>query len=154
ESGPDRDQARGVEGIDHDRDDQPIKEQIAQAQHDQKEGRQALGHAAPLAKRRRIFPIGQISSASIATATDAATGQSWLVKNSSHSTLPIIRLSGPPRRSGMTNSPTIGMDTSSAPAATPGSDSGRVTLRKARNGLAPRSDAASSSVQSSFSRLA
>ena len=49
-----------------------------------------------------------------------ATGQSLLAKNSIHSVCPIIRVSEPPSRSGMTNSPAIGMKQSSAPAATPG----------------------------------
>ena len=74
-----------------------------------------------------------------------------MVKNSSHNTLPIISVSVPPKRSGITNSPTAGMNTSRQPATMPGSDSGRVTVRKAANGLAPRSAAASSRLVSSFS---
>ena len=61
-----------------------------------------------------------------------ATGQSRLEKNSVHSVCPIISVCEPPSRSGMTNSPTIGMKQSSTPAATPGSDSGSVTSQKAR----------------------
>ena len=53
----------------------------------------------------------------------------------------------------MTNSPTAGMNTSIEPAMTPGIDSGSVICRKARNGVAPRSTAASSSVLSCFSRF-
>ncbi len=56
-----------------------------------------------------------------------ATGQSLLVKNSSHSVWPIISELEPASRSGITNSPTIGMKQSSTPAPTPGSDSGNVT---------------------------
>ncbi len=60
-----------------------------------------------------------------------ATGQSLLVKNSSHSVWPIIIEPEPARRSGITNSPTIGMKQSSAPAPTPGNDSGNVTSQNA-----------------------
>ena len=54
----------------------------------------------------------------------------------------------------MTNSPTIGMKHSSAPATAPGSDSGTVMRQKARAGVAPRSRAASISVGSSRSSVA
>ena len=54
----------------------------------------------------------------------------------------------------MTNSPTIGMKQSSAPATMPGSDSGTVTSQNAFHRGQPRSAAASSSVSSIFSRLA
>ena len=54
------------------------------------------------------------------TATAEATGQSLLAKNSVQSVWPIISVCEPPSRSGMTNSPTIGMKQSSAPATTPG----------------------------------
>jgi len=87
-------------------------------------------------------------------ATAEATGQSRLPKNSSHSTRPIIRLSGPPSRVGMTNSPMAGMNTSIEPAMTPGMDRGSVTSMKARQGGLPRSAAASNREWSSFSRVA
>src|SRR6185436_8470442 len=58
-----------------------------------------------------------------------------------------------PNNSGTTYSPTAGMNTSSEPARIPGIDSGSVMRRKARIGPAPRSDAASSSVLSCFSRF-
>src|SRR5436309_1392214 len=83
-----------------------------------------------------------------------ATGQSRLPKNSSHKTCPIIEVDDEPSRSGMTNSPTIGMQQSRQPATMPGSDSGTVTVKKVRHGGAPRSAAASSSVSSSFSSAA
>ena len=54
----------------------------------------------------------------------------------------------------MTNSPTTGMKTSTQPAMTPGSDSGKVIFQKALIGGQPRSAAASSSVWSSFSSAA
>ena len=88
------------------------------------------------------------------TATVEDSGQSRLEKNSLHSVRPIIRVSEPPRRSGTTNSPTIGMKQRSEPATTPGSDKGRVTVRKARAGEAPRSCAASISAGSSRSSAA
>ena len=54
----------------------------------------------------------------------------------------------------MTNSPTMGMKQSSAPAATPGSDSGNVTSQNAPAGELPRSLAASSSAGSSLASVA
>ena len=50
----------------------------------------------------------------------------------------------------MTNSPTIGMEHSSAPAAIPGHDNGSVTDQNAFQRRAPRSAAASSSAGSCF----
>ncbi len=98
--------------------------------------------------------MGMTRNSSSAIATALATGQSRLLKNSVHSTLPIISMPGSPSSDGITNSPTAGMNTSMQPATMPGFDSGRVILRKACQGLQPRSAAASSSVRSSFSRLA
>ena len=80
-------------------------------------------------------------------------GQSLLLKNSSHSTRPIISVSGPPSSSGMTNSPTQGMKTSIEPAMMPALDSGTVTFQNATQGVAPRSAAASSRRKSSLARL-
>ena len=54
----------------------------------------------------------------------------------------------------MTNSPTIGMKQSSAPAAMPGSDSGRVTSQNAFQRGQPRSAAASKRLSSIFSSVA
>ncbi len=95
---------------------------------------------------RCISTKGTTSKASSRIASAEASGQSLLEKNSVHSTLPIIRLSGPPSRSGITNSPTAGMKTSMLPATMPGQESGSVTRRKARKGRQPRSAAASSRV--------
>ena len=78
------------------------------------------------------------------TATAEDSGQSRLLKNSDHSVLPIISVSEPPRRSGMTNSPVAGMKTRKHPAITPGSASGNVICQKALVGGEPRSEAASS----------
>src|SRR6202050_5987846 len=97
--------------------------------------------------------MGPTSSTRNAMATADATGQSRLLKNSSQSTRPIMRLSGPPRSDGMTNSPPAGMNTSIEPAITPGIDSGSVTSRNTRQGGLPRSEAASSSDRSSFSSV-
>src|SRR5262245_18401613 len=88
------------------------------------------------------------------TATAEAMGQSRLEKNSVHTLWPIIGVSEPPSRSGMTNSPTMGMKQSSAPANTPGSDSGNVTSQNVFHGGQPRSAAASSSDSSSCSSAA
>src|SRR3546814_18300397 len=76
--------------------------------------------------------------------TAAAMGQSALLKNSAHMTRPIISVFAPPSISGITYSPTDGMNTSMEPAMTPGMDKGRVKTRNARHGRAPRSSAASS----------
>ncbi|SVK54837.1 Uncharacterised protein [Acinetobacter baumannii] len=78
-------------------------------------------------------------------ATAEATGQSRLLKNSCHSTRPIMMLSGPPSSSGITNSPTAGMNTSIEPAMIPPRVSGTITLKKVFSGRAPRSSDASTS---------
>ena len=95
-----------------------------------------------------------ISTASITTARADATGQSRLLKNSCHSTLPIIRVSGPPSISGMTNSPTTGMKTSMQPAMMPFLESGTVICQNRVRLRAPRSEAASSRLWSCLTRLA
>jgi hypothetical protein len=96
---------------------------------------------------------GTMISSTITTATLLAIGQSLLLKNSSHSTRPIISVSGPPSSSGMTNSPTQGMNTSMLPAMMPALDSGTVIFQKAVQGVAPRSAAASSRRRSILARL-
>ncbi|MCY1463310.1 hypothetical protein D9M71_811860 [compost metagenome] len=83
--------------------------------------------------------IGTSSRANITIATAEAVGQSRLLKNSPHSTRPIISVSGPPSISGITNSPTAGIITSMQPAMMPVRDSGSVMRRNACHGLAPRS---------------
>ena len=65
------------------------------------------------AGRSGSAPADTISST---TARADATGQSLLEKNSVHSVWPIIVAPEPPSRSGITNSPAIGMKQSSAPA--------------------------------------
>src|SRR5436309_11374265 len=97
---------------------------------------------------------GPTSSTSNTTATADATGQSLLVKNSSHRLWPIISALEPASRSGITNSPMIGMKHSNAPAATPGNDRGNVTSQNACRGEAPRSLAASSSAGSILASVA
>ena len=92
-------------------------------------------------------------SSTIITATAQAIGQSLLLKNSSHSTRPIISVCGPPSSSGMTYSPTQGMKTSIEPAMMPACDSGTVTFQNAVQALAPRSAAASSRRRSILARL-
>src|SRR4029078_11965521 len=87
-------------------------------------------------------------------ATAAATGQSLFWKNSVHRVWPIISAFEPPSRSGMTNSPAIGMKHNSTPAKMPDADSGMVINQNALHRGAPRSAAASSSDSSFFSRLA
>ena len=71
-----------------------------------------------------------------------------------HSTLPIMMVRDEPSSSGMTNSPTAGMNTSRKPASTPGKDNGKVMVRNARQGRAPRSPGASSRLKSMRSSVA
>ncbi len=93
-----------------------------------------------------------MSSSRIATAE--ASGQSRFEKNSLHNCRPIISVSDPPSRSGMTNSPTAGMKHNSEPAMMPGMASGTVMVQNVRQGGEPRSSAASISVSSIFSSAA
>src|SRR6218665_3248762 len=95
--------------------------------------------------------IGTTRISNSNTATAEASGQSRFAENSVHSVLPIISVSAPPNRSGMTNSPVIGMKQIIEPAMTPGSDNGKVIFQKAFQGGQPRSLAASSSELSIFS---
>jgi len=69
-------------------------------------------------------------------------------------TRPIISESEPANRSGITNSPTMGMKHSKQPAPTPGNDKGNVTSQNAASGEAPRSLAASSSAGSILASVA
>ena len=56
-----------------------------------------------------------------------------------------MMLSGPPSSSGITNSPTAGINTSIDPAMIPPFVSGTMTLKNVFNGRAPRSSEASTS---------
>ncbi len=96
---------------------------------------------------------GTMISSTITTATAEAIGQSLLLKNSSHITRPIISVCGPPSSSGITNSPTQGMNTSMLPAMMPAFDSGTVIFQNATQAEAPRSAAASSRRRSIFARF-
>ena len=87
-------------------------------------------------------------------ATAEATGQSRFEKNSSHKTLPIIKVREPPSNEGITNSPSAGINTKKHPATTPFLDSGSVISQKARRREHPKSIAASSKELSNFSKLA
>src|SRR5882757_7341763 len=98
--------------------------------------------------------MGATNTSSKAMATALATGQSRLLKNSVHNTLPIINDSGGPNSAGITYSPTAGMNTNMQPARMPGHDNGTVMCMKALNGRHPKSAAASNNVRSIFSKLA
>ena len=87
--------------------------------------------------------MGMIRISNSTTATALATGQSRLLKNSSHSTLPIIRVCEPPKSEGMTNSPMTGIKTKKHPAMMPVFDRGTVINQKAVRREQPRSSAAS-----------
>src|SRR5262245_4207653 len=123
---PHCDQPRLVERVDDHQSDRHVKKGVAE----RKGGEGEAGPTDHLRSRllacwRWNSTIGPTSRISKQIATAEASGQSPLVKNSSHSTLPIIRLRVPPSRSGMTNSPTAGMNTIRQPAMTPGIESGR-----------------------------
>ena len=85
-----------------------------------------------VAARRSANQIGTTSSAKRTIAAADAVGQSRLAKKSFHIVRPIISVSEPPSRSGMTNSPIAGMKTSREPAMMPGSASGTVIVANAR----------------------
>src|SRR5207253_2198906 len=145
------DEAREVEGIDDQYGDRQIEKGKAEQQRAEPErAAEPQAHGALSRSMKRCASnSGNVSTTTSAIATAAAAGQSTLSKNSCHSILPTISVPGPPNKSGITNSPTAGMKTSKAPAAMPGSDSGRITARKARHGRAPRSAAASRRLSSS-----
>ena len=109
EARPHRDQPRVVERVGHHQRDRQVEEGVAEGQHATKAG--GPGLAAPLP---RLLALEEQMGRPAARAADrhrGGGGQSELGKNSSHSTLPIISVSVPPRRSGITNSPTAGMNT-------------------------------------------
>ena len=90
-SGPDRDHRRGVEGIDHQRDDREVEEGEAGDQHrGQRHAMRARCHvlaASSLASFRFLSQtsrmIGSSRNSTTAVATADAVGQSRLLKNSS-----------------------------------------------------------------------
>src|SRR5690606_24968000 len=148
-------QSRVVEGVDDQDDHRQVDEGQPDPQHYVGEAPALHGlSSSSLAWLRLNRMMGISRMASMTTASDAATGQSRLLKNSCHSTLPIIRVSGPPSSSGITNSPTTGMNTSMQPAMMPLRDRGTVILQKLAMRPAPRSAAASSRVGSCLTRLA
>ena len=106
----------------------------------------------PVKLRKNI--IGITIKMSIAIETAEATGQSLLEKNSLQITLPIIKLSAPPKSDGITNSPIAGIKTKALPAKMPGKDKGSVIFKKVTIELAPKSVEASRRELSSFTRLA
>src|SRR4051794_26734183 len=130
---PNRDQPRVVEGIDHQDQNRQIEKRQPKRQRHDIEGRDFVrrtrhypGLSSSCRCSRSYNKSGATNSTSSTRATADATGQSLLVKNSSHSVWPIIMEFDPASKSGTTNSPTIGMKHSNAPAHTPGSDNGNV----------------------------
>src|SRR5210317_628800 len=81
-----------------------------------------------------------------------AIGQSLFTKNSSQIILPKYNLSLPPNSSGITNSPTTGINTNILPAIIPGRDKGIITLIKVLKGFAPKSLEASIKFKSNFTK--
>src|SRR6185437_12989763 len=108
-----------------------VEEGVAKAEHGEGETCAAnhQGCSRLFACWRWKRTIGPTSSTSRQIATADASGQSALVKNSSHRTLPIISVSVPPKRSGITNSPTAGMKTIKQPATMPASDNGKEMVK-------------------------
>src|SRR5690606_14610647 len=155
-SAPHRDQLRLVEAVDHQEQDRDVEKREPERDRGGVEPAEASHRAASrsFSWLRWNSTIGTTSTSRRTTATADETGQSRLAKNSNQSVLPIISVSEPPSRSGITNSPVAGMNTRKQPASTPGSDSGKVICQKARKGRLPRSAAASSSVWSSRSSAA
>ena len=143
---PHRHQPRGVEGIDHQDHDRQIQERKPQRQRGDIEAGQARESAhhqsappaaAAAAGHRAAGATSSTTSSTIAAAE--ATGQSLLVKNSSHSVWPIISELEPAKQIRDHEFADDGMKHSSTPAPTPGSDSGNVTSQNACHGGAPRS---------------
>src|SRR5205085_2069136 len=95
---PDRDQTRGVERIGDEHGDRQIEKAKAERERAQAKDRLAATalHAARSA-RRCATRSGSVTTATSATATAEAAGQSTLSKNSCHNSFPIISVSGPPR---------------------------------------------------------
>src|SRR5262249_42384421 len=155
---PHRHQPRCVEGIDHEDHDRQIQEPEPERQRgDVEAGQPGLSHQCASSCRRcsgSYRRSGTTRTRSSTMALAEATGQSLFMKNSSHKVWPIISESDPASRSGMTNSPTMGMKQSSTPAPTPGSDSGNVTSQNTLSGGVPRSAAAPSRSRSIFENVA
>ena len=84
----------------------------------------------------------------------APNGQSFADLNWRSMTFAIIWLSVPPRRSGVRNEPSAGMNVMMTPETIPGSASGTTTDANVRSWLAPRSRLASRYERSSRSRAA
>ena len=148
---PHRDQPRGVERIDHEDHDRQIQKRKPERQRDDIERRQSVqpaGHQRRAFKLAALQPVVQRHRRQQQHQQHHRGGRGHrpvrLVKNSSHRVWPIISELEPASRSGITNSPTIGMKQSNTPAPTPGNDSGNVTSQNACRGEAPRSPAASS----------
>src|SRR5690606_27966561 len=119
---PYRRQPRAVEREQHQQQNRQVQERKAERQRTPPQPAVTAhrAHACRPSSRRcweRLNrKIGSSSNSSITTATAEATGQLRLLKNSPHSTRPIISVSGPPSISGITNSPTAGIITSMQPA--------------------------------------
>src|SRR6185436_6302185 len=146
-------QPRVVEGINNDDDQRGIQKGVSQ------DGRNPQPAQSPVHSRdlRATQAAKPASTTAMTVSTIDSTlpnGQSRVSRNCCLITLPIMIPSVPPRMSGIANMPSAGMNTSAAPAYTPGSDSGKVTRQNRSQAFAPRSCAASSSAGSCFSRLA
>ncbi|ABA48221.1 200 kDa antigen p200, putative [Burkholderia pseudomallei 1710b] len=142
ETGPHGDELRIVERIDDEARDRDIEETEADREHQHLQIAIRLHRRWPscsFAWKCWNIAIGTRSSSTIAQVTADAIGQSALLKNSFHITRPIISVFAPPSSSGITYSPTAGMNTSRQPAMIPFFDSGSVICTNAFHGFAPRS---------------
>src|SRR6185369_445833 len=151
EAAPDGDQPAGVERVENQERDRRVEEAQAQDDACPTEGRGSPPHDSTFACWRWKRAIGMTRVANSTMATAEAAGQSRSAKNSVQMVRPSIKVFDPPSSSGITNSPTIGMKQRRAPAATPGSESGKVTRQNAPAGVQPRSCAASIRLSSCFS---
>src|SRR6185436_6887999 len=115
-------QPRVVEGINNDDDQRGIQKGVSQ------DGRNPQPTQSPVHSRdlRATQAASPASKTAMTVSTIDSTlpnGQSRVSRNCCLMTLPIMMPSVPPRMSGMANMPSAGMNTSAAPAYTPGSDS-------------------------------
>src|SRR6185436_10115529 len=117
-----------VERIDHDQGERRVQEDVRRDA-GAPQPRRAPHRSAP--RPKRAASAARASAESISINDNAAPkGQSRVSRNCCLITLPIMMPLVPPRRSGMAKMPTAGMNTSAAPANTPGRDKGNVTRQK------------------------
>ena len=103
-------------------------------------------------KKRIYIEIKIITNSVRLVASADPNGQFLTSRYCAVITFPIIRLSGPPRNSGIIKFPRVGMKVKTIPATIPGTQYGNVIFQNVCRGLAPRSREASRSEKSIRSR--